>query len=214
MLRFTLLGFPVTVQWWFWLLLGMLGGAFRAQGPDEWTRVLVWVGVGFVSIMVHELGHALAARKCGSESTIELHGMGGVTRFSPIGFTKKDNIFVTLSGPAGGFILAAVFWALNVFLAPHVGFVGRMILQTGIVINIIWTILNLLPIFPMDGGQVLYQVLGPQRRGMTAGIGAGLAILVGVFAFQQGQIFLAILMGFMAFQNFALANQQDPQRPF
>lgn len=62
MIEFSLFRFPVRVHWSFWLLAFFLGGGFYARDPDDWTRVLVAIGVIFVSILVHELGHAFAGR--------------------------------------------------------------------------------------------------------------------------------------------------------
>jgi stage IV sporulation protein FB len=74
MLKFSILGIPVGVDWWFWLMCILLGGGFYAKAPEDWHRVAVWTAVVFVSIMVHELGHALAARRFGVKPLIKLHG--------------------------------------------------------------------------------------------------------------------------------------------
>ncbi len=213
MLRFNCMGFPVTVHWWFWLLTAFLGGALDAKGPQAFSLVLIFMGIAFLSILAHELGHALAARQSGSESQIELHGMGGLARFSPMGMSRNHLIRISLAGPGAGFALAAIFWAINVFVEEHGGFYGRHALGVGMLVNTVWSIFNLIPIYPMDGGQVLNLLLGPERRGTTAGIGAGLAILIGVYAFRMGQPYLAILMGFFAFSNLASAGRQQRTGP-
>src|SRR5512146_1456782 len=73
-LRFSLLGFPVRVHPLFWLIAVLLGSA-----SADLVQILIWVLVVFVSILIHELGHALAFRRYGLSSQIVLHFAGGLT---------------------------------------------------------------------------------------------------------------------------------------
>ena len=99
MWRFNLFGFPVTVEPWFWLVSFLMGGGIEARGREGFTLVAIWIAVVFVSIMVHELGHALAGRRFGAHPEIGLHGMGGVAVMHGGYFTRWQSIFVSAAGP-------------------------------------------------------------------------------------------------------------------
>ena len=65
MVQFHLLGFPVTVQPWHWAILAFCGGALGIRDPEDLLPVLLFMPAGFVSILIHELGHALTMRQFG-----------------------------------------------------------------------------------------------------------------------------------------------------
>jgi hypothetical protein len=79
-LRFSLFGFPIRIHPWFLIVAGIIG--FSGPEPNL-ARALVWIGVVLVSVLVHELGHAFAARTVGAEPTIDLYALGGLTAFAP-----------------------------------------------------------------------------------------------------------------------------------
>src|SRR5262245_47892464 len=95
-LRFKLGPIPVVIEPWFWAMARMMGGGFR--GPE----ILLWVLVVFVSILVHELGHALATRLFGGKAWIRLHSFGGLT-YPDRKFSRWRQIAVLLAGPFAGF---------------------------------------------------------------------------------------------------------------
>ncbi len=78
-MRFRILGFPVHVQPFFLLVAALLGGM-----RNDLTLILIWVAVVFVSVLAHELGHALVARAYGQQPSILLYSMGGLTSFQPL----------------------------------------------------------------------------------------------------------------------------------
>src|SRR4051794_13719319 len=101
--RFELLGFPVRVQPLFWLVLLLLGP------HGDFLAVLLWVSICLVSVLVHELGHALAFRSFGDFSEIVLYVWGGLTR--PLRSSRKttlEQILIALAGPVAGFLLGAI----------------------------------------------------------------------------------------------------------
>ncbi|HAL71434.1 MAG TPA: hypothetical protein DCP71_06625, partial [Verrucomicrobiales bacterium] len=100
MLRFSFLGFPVSIQWMFWLTLALLGGVFRASGdPEAMQRVLAWVVAGFFSILIHELGHALTMRHYGARRVgIVLSRFGGYGQPGR-SFGRSGSFFVSAAGP-------------------------------------------------------------------------------------------------------------------
>jgi Zn-dependent protease len=201
MLKFGLFGIPVVIEGWFFLTTALLGGAAGATDPDDWIRVAIWIGVVFVSILVHELGHALAGRKYGATPHIRLHGFGGVTFLPGTIFTRPQNIAVSAAGPAAGFGLGLLVLALrqaNLDLPP----LARVAVLDAIYVNFVWTLVNLLPIQPLDGGQILGQLLGPRRAALSSSIGFTLATVLCVWAFSRGLLFSAIMLGMLAYYNF------------
>lgn len=108
-LRFNLLGIPVRVNPWFWGVAVVLGFGINDR---NWPMVVVWVACVFVSILVHEFGHALMARSLGSSPSIVLWGMGGLCYSQAERQTLLQRLAVVLSGPAAGlglYILVMLF---------------------------------------------------------------------------------------------------------
>lgn len=117
-LRFRLFGFPVEIQIGFWILALIIG--LRPGRP--WTDAAMWLGIIFVSILVHELGHAFAARAYGQSPSIVLHMLGGVTSWSATtDLGKKRRILVTLAGPGAGFALGLVAYGALIGLSRTLG---------------------------------------------------------------------------------------------
>ncbi len=193
-LRFRIAGVPVTVQPWFWLTAVLLGQNF--VGP----LLVFWVAVVFVSVLVHEMGHALASRAYGAPATVRLHGFGGETQ-PGWKLPKNQSIVMTLAGPAAGALLAVVAWLLTRIPMGILPGILRSALRMAVQANITWTVFNLLPIPPLDGGQVLLSVAGRRhyRAAVGVGIAAGVALALAAVAF--GQLFLALFAGILTWQN-------------
>ena len=171
------------------------------------TLVVTWIVVVFVSVLVHELGHALAFRAFGYPSTIQLVMFGGVTTpaiDAPLSWGK--DVVSTLTGPLFGASLGLLcLWASRAFDWGETGY-GALRLAGNA--NIGWAILNLLPILPMDGGRISRALLGRifGRGGVVAALGlgvlscAGLAFLV--YRSGGGGPVLLIFLLLFGFQNF------------
>lgn len=200
MLKFSLFRVPVGVDWWFWLVIALLGGGARAKSGDDWLRVAVWTAVVFVSILVHEFGHAFAGRKFGAAPYIRLHGFGGVTFLPGAHFTRGQNIMVSAAGPAAGLGLGLLVLGVS-RVVSDVPPLLWLAIRDALYVNFVWTALNLLPILPLDGGQILGQLLGPARAGLSSAIGFTVAVVLCLWAFAAGQIFFAIMLGLLAYEN-------------
>lgn len=201
MFRFKCMGVPVTVTWWFWLTAAALGGGLSASSPEAWQGVAVWVGVVFVSIMVHEMGHALMARKYGMLPVIQLHGFGGWTMYSDGRLTRNQDLAVTAAGPGAGLSLFAFMFLLFRDADWERGSLMKLAVMNLIWVNLVWSLFNLLPVLPMDGGRLLASLLGPNRRLLACRIGFVTGAIMAVFCFQAGMVIAAIFLGFMAWQN-------------
>ena len=172
MVRFHLLGFQVQIRPGFWLVALLLVAAVQAP----WSTRLMLIAVVLLSLLVHELGHALAARRAGQQPSIIIHAFGGVTSWlaaKPI--TRRRAIGIALAGPGAGLILAVVSLIAVTQLPEHWLSVARPVaprdvLMALVEVNGFWSLVNLLPVLPFDGGQVLALALGQERRLLAATI--------------------------------------------
>ncbi|HKJ39319.1 MAG TPA: site-2 protease family protein [Anaerolineales bacterium] len=227
-LNFNILGIPVRVHPMFWLLAALLG-----FGTGQ---VLIWVFVVFFSILIHEVGHALAFRRYGQDSYIVLHFMGGLTipdslRWgndrANVSLSPNQQIFISLAGPFAGFILAglviggvifsggmiSVNFLLGFIPIPQLTFLpfGNNAVYALLVmllwVNVFWGLINLLPVFPLDGGQVARNVLiqydpwDGARKSLWLSVITGGLIALGALLFLNS-IYMAFLFGMLAFQSY------------
>jgi Zn-dependent protease len=199
MLKFSLFGFPVQVQPWFWLIAFWFGGGLQMLDTKDWLPVLEWMIAIFGSLMIHELGHAFAVRRYGGWPVILIHTLGGTT-FYRNQFERPQRLVISAAGPVFSLLLAGAA-AAGVYLLPVPDFLKELT-RMALWINCVWTAFNLLPVMPMDGGQILRDLLGPGRFRLACTIGMVMAIVVGLVLVCLGWIFPAILLGFMAYQNY------------
>lgn len=163
---------------------GQSGAAGLAGG------VILAFGV-LLSILVHELGHAVTARWLRLQPIgIVLHGFGGYTQYR-IHPNPKRGLVVTFAGPLAQLALGVVLWFMP-------GMVPE--LRSLAIFNLFWSLFNLLPIFPMDGGRILSYLLGfaiPMERAYlwAARIAIPMWVALGVYCLVAGQIFALIVVG-------------------
>jgi stage IV sporulation protein FB len=207
MLSFRLLGFPVRIEWMFWVLCVVLGMDYlEVPGPEGLGYFLIMTAVVLGSILWHELGHAWARKHYRAPwSEITLYGFGGLCSGpGPSGrgrFTRWESVAIAAAGPGASLILGGLTWLL-VFTPgirdPWIAFfVGRMLW-----VNVGWAIFNLLPILPLDGGHIFAGLLGPRHSMRVYQIGLVLAILMavaGLLLFQS--LWMAVLFGLLAHGN-------------
>lgn len=209
MIRFSLFRIPIGIHWMFWLLAAFLGGGLRAlENPSSraLSLVAIFMVAALVSIVAHELGHALTGLKLGARRVeIELHGMGGHARFFGSQFTDKQNIIVTAAGPGASIALAGVAYVLILVTGLGSGqhtlseaYVAYF-LSTMVIINVFWSIVNLMPVLPLDGGQILASALGRDRLRLTCIISfVTVALLAVALWFWTRSVFNLVIMGFLA----------------
>jgi stage IV sporulation protein FB len=202
MIRFSLFGIPIEIQPFFWITLVILGGASGADSTAEIFGIVLFVLAGFISILVHELGHALTARSFGAFSRITLQAFGGYAAYSGVRMNRWQSFLVTAAGPAIQIMLGLV--VLLIF--PHTkefSHDGRYFLDVLMFISFVWAILNLLPVLPLDGGQMLNAALGPARIKITLWVSIIVAIGAAVAMFTKtGSIIFPIFLGMFAWQAF------------
>lgn len=229
-LRFSVADIPVRVHPLFWVIAFLFG--FSA---NNLLYTFIWIFVVFVSILIHELGHALAFRRYGQRSSIVLHFMGGLTIPEPVSWgsgwanvalSPRQEIFISLAGPFSGFLFALVLvagvlvtggsvtidWLLGFIPmpSPMLAFGGvflNLLIVMLLSVNIFWGLINLVPVYPLDGGNVARYLLlqydprdGIRKSLWVSVIAGGIVALAGLVAF--GSVYMALLFGFLAFQSY------------
>ena len=210
-LRFEFLGIPVRVSVWFWLMAAVLGGNALKEGL---SFLLAWMIVVFVSILVHEYGHALLAKAYGYRPRILLYQFGGLAMFEPYGnFTRTKSILISFAGPFAGFVLfgLTVAFQLSIFPGIQARLDGRTlwlaedVVRQLIYVNLFWGLMNLLPVLPLDGGRICQDVCSwfSPRRGQLYAMqtGAFVAACVAIFALSRDDYYIALLFGMLCVQN-------------
>ena len=151
MLQFPLFGFPVRVQPWFFLTAWFIGPRTDGSVAENVT----WIAVVVAGVLLHELGHAFVGRAFGLNPHIELHAFGGLTGWQRgRALTPLQNVAISAAGPAAGIAAGIASLAIRHLMQPQPGSVGAYLFFSLIWINLGWAILNLLPVLPLDGGNI------------------------------------------------------------
>lgn len=204
--RFQLFQFPVRVHFSFFLIAILLG-----LRSGDIILLLIWVAIVFFSVLLHELGHAVAANYYGRSPQIELYSMGGLTvstRYSLLSYPKE--ILISFAGPLSGFLLGGLIFAVSQLLGPvRVPYLGYII-NTLLWVNIGWGIINLIPMLPLDGGHIMrslyhwlrspYDESTPLKISIVFGI---LSIIAALVLLGGGGLYLAMVAGWLTYNNYA-----------
>ena len=195
---FRLFGIPVTIRPSFLVIAALIG--FTSRRPIVY--LVAWVAIVFLSILIHELGHAITARSYGAEVAIELNGIGGLTSWSvpdrELG--PGQRALVAAAGSGVGVLFGGAVWLFERFTGPYDEVAG-FVVSNLILVNVFWGLLNWLPIRPLDGGHLftsLLQKVIPSRAEVIANvvffITAAAALVV---ALLTQRIFLALIAGWL-----------------
>ncbi len=223
-LPFKLLGIPVRLDYSFLLILPLFAYLIGSQLPayaelfkaamgisvdvDALTSgVTQWIvglagAVGlFVSVVVHELGHAVAARMYGVEvREIRLWFLGGVAQFDAMPKQKGGEAVVAIVGPIVSFAIGFVLLRLSPALQGSSA-VFMVAAYLGVT-NVALALFNLIPAIPLDGGRVLRSLLAmvlPPERATAAAVGVSgvTAVLLGLYGFFTLQLWLVVIAFFI-----------------
>jgi stage IV sporulation protein FB len=234
-LRFRLFGFPVRVHPFFWLVTALLGSN-SLQYDNGVLYLVMWVAVVFVSILVHELGHAFTVRYYGSPCEVLLYGFGGLAIFPYAPARGWRRIAISLAGPAAGFALGGVVYLSDAVAHWSVKTLTLAVLYDFLLwVNLIWNIVNLLPIWPLDGGHVcrealyLARVKQPEVVGLRVSLGMCATLAALILALSLRMVppavaeaipyhpgpFMALWFGIFAYMNYqeiqAMTGRGTPQ---
>jgi Zn-dependent protease len=196
-------GIPVKVDFSF-LLVGAMLASNRLSHP---AHLVEWMFVLFISILIHELGHALVCRQFGLSPHIQLYAMGGVTSWSDnIRISPQKNIAISLAGPFAGFLFfGVVFLSISNFPSLIDSELGQKMYTDLMYVNLFWGIVNLLPVLPMDGGHVISSIeeLVSKKTGGLVAPAFSLIVAAGIalWAFSISWILMVIMMGLFIWIN-------------
>ena len=203
-------GIGILLHWTFLLLIAGIFAFYLFRGNSVFAAL---IGVGlvatvFLCVVLHELGHALTARRYDVPTRdITLYPIGGVARLQRIPEEPMKEFWIAVAGPAVNVVIALILFLLiqvtgaslspQAFIDPTANFLGTLMW-----LNIVLVGFNLLPAFPMDGGRVLRALLAvrmdyARATQIAANVGQGMAILfgiVGLIGFNPILLFIALFV--------------------
>jgi Zn-dependent protease len=208
-----LAGIPIRIEPAFVLVLGFLGFA----GRGTLLAAIEWIVLAGISIVLHELGHAAAYRRFGIQPRIRLWSFGGLTygeRVSP-----ARSIIVSLAGPVTGILVGVAVVAVSAFVGsvmPTRPPEFELVVADLLYINVGWSLFNLLPVLPLDGGNVAAALARAAGRGewMATSLSLVVAGAISVGALLAGESYIAIVGVFLLAWNWQARawGREEPQR--
>lgn len=249
--HFSIAGFNVRVTWLFWVISAAWGHGWARSldrgytglgldSPGVFPLLVIWVGVSFLSILIHELGHSLMMRWFGKSSYIVLYHFGGLAIPENYGawrgrFRRSpwEQIAISAAGPflqlAFGILVAAIAIGMGyrigeteyllsaVVELPH----GRSpenavlmgLIDSAVYTSIFWAILNLVPVLPLDGGRIAQELIAMygNTSGQREATVLSIVVAAGI-ALWAFQIQSPVLG--MNFMMLAVLNYQSMNDPF
>jgi len=204
---FSFRGTTIDVEISFLILIGLFVIIDLDRG-EALRDALLWIPILFLSILLHELGHAVAIASLGfGHSEIRLAGLGGAT-MNRRNARPWQEIVISFAGPIVSFAISMVsFLILRTSTPAALGPLLSAFLPQLAFANLVWGVFNLFPIYPLDGGQVVQQiarkVLAPINALKTSAISSLIfaAVLVAL-SIRTRQFFLIILGALFLLQNY------------
>lgn len=242
-IHFNAFGIPVRISVYFWLMACLVGynygqiyndGAYAGADPRVFGLAIVVV---FLSILIHELGHAFLMRRFGHSPSITLYHFGGLAHYDGGGFNPRRSnrrvndstwaqIAISFAGPLAGFLFAGA----TILILLGAGYISgrpplaselingegevlgnatygmRVMVKIILFFNLWWGLMNLVPVFPLDGGQIareLFIWFNPYnglRYSLYVSIGA--ACVVALYGMSLHWTFLIIMFALLAMGNY------------
>jgi len=214
-MHFKFFNIPVYVHPSFWIFLLFFTNAYQTPSVES----LILGGIMMVSLLIHEYGHAITAAHFGARPTIHLEAFGGSAQYNGFGMTLKQHFLITLNGP----LLESLLIFIPYFLLKTGVFQGHYYLeytlQMSMRLNILWCLLNLIPVAPLDGGYLARYLLERKfgERGQRASLWIGVvaAAVTVPYLCYQGFVFFGMLVALFGFRHFQmLKSVATPQMPF
>lgn len=222
MVRFSIFGVSVSISPSLWLTLAVLGGALSCTGMADCLGVSLFVVAGFVSLLAHEMGHALVGRWfAGNHPEVHLAWLGGDCNHEGASFTRMQGVVMTLAGPLASVLMGCVgmlllilyvgdwqyglyltrYFIFNVIPADALGLYPNMALVffcNLIAVSCWWTLLNMLPVFPLDGGQIMHGLMRSPKMMHAVSLYVAVALVflfssMGLWVMGMFMLALAIL---------------------
>lgn len=228
-LNFSIFGFDVRIHPFFWVIGILLGWS---AGSVE--QIALWIFILFISIFIHELGHALMMRRYGVDADIVLYSFGGLAVDKSGGRARLnwiEDVLILLAGPFAGFLFAGIVLGIvfasggviyisqlfgfipipvgSIFIGGQLGQLLNSAVWIVVWLNTVWGLVNLLPVFPLDGGQIsrhLFIRFDPWngvRNSLWLSVITG-ALLAVVGYVLLSSIFMAFMFGILALQSYQM----------
>jgi Zn-dependent protease len=220
----TFAGIDVFVHATFLLLIGWIGYSHWLQYGTiaKVVEGILFILALFLSVVLHEYGHALTARKYGIKTRdITLYPIGGVARLERMPEKPIEELWVALMGPAVNVLIAAILF-VYLYLSGGLAELSDLTIASGsflmrlMLVNISLVVFNLLPAFPMDGGRVLRALLAMRMdyvraTQVAASIGQGMAFLFGLAGLFGNPflLFIAFFVWIGASQEASMVQMRD-----
>jgi len=192
---------PIYIHPFFWIFAALIGFLMS----QTIVGTLLWIVIIFISVLVHEMGHALTSLIFKQNPKIELVAMGGLTSYQGKKLKYYQQFLIVLMGPVFGILLfgfaTLILW-LN-FISNPTFLATIKVMQ---VVNLFWSIVNLLPILPLDGGQLLRIALeaffGIKGFKLSLLLGFIFSSILALGSFAVRYYLLGALFFLFAFQSF------------
>jgi Zn-dependent protease/CBS domain-containing protein len=224
---FRIAGIQLRIHITFLLLIAWLAFGYYTQGGSAVAASrVIFVLLLFLCVVLHEFGHAFAAKAFGINTPdITLLPIGGVARLERMPEEPMQELVIAVAGPMVNVVIALgllIAGGAQAFVNPSTSAMegGGLITQL-MTINILLVLFNLLPAFPMDGGRVLRALLATRlsyarATQVAASIGQGFAFVFGFIGliWNPFLIFIALFVYIGASQEAALAQMKDVSRRF
>lgn len=202
--NFAIFGVPVRIGGSAILGVAFLAYIFLPRYEPLFGPTVAWAAAAglalfiYVTVLAHELGHALSARALGAKvNEISLYALGGVTRFDRAGSTALRDGVVAAAGPAVTLVIAAVAFILAELFGQSLPLLIDVSLVSVAQISLILAIFNLAPALPLDGGVIVSSIAWgiTRRRAWGVKIAAGCGLLVALSILASPYLFFSRLMG-------------------
>ncbi|MES2122779.1 MAG: M50 family metallopeptidase [Chlamydiota bacterium] len=192
---------PISIYPTFWLFAGIIGFLIS----HSLLGAFLWIAIILVSVLIHEFGHASTAVLFGQNPRIELVALGGLTYHDGQKLKLWKQFLIVFNGPLFGLGLYFIADALLRIPSLSQGLPGYMLTMTR-EINLFWTLVNLLPVMPLDGGQLLRIILEAifGVKGFKYAVIAGIVVGAGIslFFFFSQNFLIGALFFLFAFQSY------------
>ncbi len=209
MIQFNFLKIPVRILPSFWVfLLFFTDILFKPSIHSVIVAVII-----FISLLIHEYGHAATACAFGAKAEITLEAFGGYASYQGIRLSPKKEFLITLNGP----LLESLLIAISYVLLKTGVFYGHTYIQYALIVtmrlNIVWCLFNIIPLLPLDGGHLARYILGknfgPQGVKVSIILGLACVAIIAPYLLYLGYYWFGIILLVFGFQNYQLLQSDD-----